>query len=288
MGGSKVNARPGSEVNACARAILSTKYFDDETELVYYGYRYYSPELGRWANRDPLGAEGTMALNAAGGDLAKAVSVLPSNDYLACRNDGVTRIDFLGLLSWQNESCYGCNAGQKKETDGYYHSPLPETDSPCRWTGGSSGAFSHTCGLKDGYEALCNTETHVYIRLTHDDEDCCETAARFRVTCIWDYEGTVTAAMQASLNLHVKFLGVKPPGYPISIMKPMPPRLVLDNHVVEVTASGTLTGDITIPCGGSAVVFEMQPRNNVFGNPYTTAIEEVGATACSASVVARW
>jgi len=37
---------------------FSTKYTDDETGLVYYGYRYYSPELGRWINRDPLGDSG--------------------------------------------------------------------------------------------------------------------------------------------------------------------------------------------------------------------------------------
>jgi|GEM_PF-6731600 len=36
-------------------AILSTKYFDDESELAYYGYRYYSPELGRFISRDPIG-----------------------------------------------------------------------------------------------------------------------------------------------------------------------------------------------------------------------------------------
>jgi RHS repeat-associated protein len=33
---------------------FSTKYHDQETDLYYYGYRYYSPELGRWLNRDPL------------------------------------------------------------------------------------------------------------------------------------------------------------------------------------------------------------------------------------------
>ncbi len=33
---------------------FSTKYTDDETGLVYYGFRYYSPELGRWLNRDPI------------------------------------------------------------------------------------------------------------------------------------------------------------------------------------------------------------------------------------------
>jgi len=34
---------------------FSTKYADGESGLVYYGYRFYSPSLGRWPNRDPLG-----------------------------------------------------------------------------------------------------------------------------------------------------------------------------------------------------------------------------------------
>ncbi len=37
---------------------FSTKYCDEETGLVYYGYRYYVPSLGRWLSRDPIGEEG--------------------------------------------------------------------------------------------------------------------------------------------------------------------------------------------------------------------------------------
>ena len=37
---------------------FSTKYWDDETGLGYWGYRYYNPGLGRWMNRDPLEEEG--------------------------------------------------------------------------------------------------------------------------------------------------------------------------------------------------------------------------------------
>jgi RHS repeat-associated protein len=37
---------------------FSTKWFDDETRLGYWGYRYYIPEQGRWLNRDPIGEEG--------------------------------------------------------------------------------------------------------------------------------------------------------------------------------------------------------------------------------------
>jgi RHS repeat-associated protein len=49
---------------------FSTKYLDSETGLYYYGYRYYSPELGRWVSRDPLGEEGGVnTLAIAGNDL---------------------------------------------------------------------------------------------------------------------------------------------------------------------------------------------------------------------------
>jgi RHS repeat-associated protein len=37
---------------------FSTKYQDDETGLLYYGYRYYDPGTGRWPNRDPIGQWG--------------------------------------------------------------------------------------------------------------------------------------------------------------------------------------------------------------------------------------
>lgn len=37
---------------------FSTKYFDAETGLYYYGYRFYHPVLMRWLTRDPLEEEG--------------------------------------------------------------------------------------------------------------------------------------------------------------------------------------------------------------------------------------
>lgn len=33
---------------------FSTKYQDDESDLLYYGYRYYKPSTGTWASRDRL------------------------------------------------------------------------------------------------------------------------------------------------------------------------------------------------------------------------------------------
>ncbi len=49
---------------------FSTKYHDDETGLVYYGYRYYSPELGRWINRDPIEESGGINLYRFAGNNA--------------------------------------------------------------------------------------------------------------------------------------------------------------------------------------------------------------------------
>ncbi|MGI6494691.1 MAG: RHS repeat domain-containing protein [Kiritimatiellia bacterium] len=37
---------------------FSTKYYDAEIGLYYYGYRFYAPELMRWLNRDPIGEDG--------------------------------------------------------------------------------------------------------------------------------------------------------------------------------------------------------------------------------------
>ena len=38
---------------------FSTKY-QDESGLLYYGYRYYDPKTGRWLSRDPIGERGGL------------------------------------------------------------------------------------------------------------------------------------------------------------------------------------------------------------------------------------
>ena len=37
---------------------FSSEYYDSETGLVYYNYRYYDPQLGRWLSRDPIEEDG--------------------------------------------------------------------------------------------------------------------------------------------------------------------------------------------------------------------------------------
>jgi RHS repeat-associated protein len=63
----------------------STKYQDDETDLLYYGYRYYNPSTGRWLSRDPAGEDS--------GDI---------NLYSFVSNDPLAHTDELGLMKQQN------------------------------------------------------------------------------------------------------------------------------------------------------------------------------------------
>mgnify|MGYP004637196103 CR=1 FL=1 len=58
---------------------FSTKYLDVETGLYYYGYRFYSPMLMRWLNRDPIEEAGGLNL------------------YCFCRNNSEAEYDMLGL-----------------------------------------------------------------------------------------------------------------------------------------------------------------------------------------------
>jgi RHS repeat-associated protein len=60
---------------------FSAKYQDDETDLVYYGYRYYETTPGSWLTRDPFEEKGGFNLY----------------DFIS--NDPVNHIDVLGLQS---------------------------------------------------------------------------------------------------------------------------------------------------------------------------------------------
>jgi RHS repeat-associated protein len=58
---------------------FSNQYTDGETGLVYYGYRYYNPQIGRWISRDP-------SAEASGANL-----------YGFLGNDSLNGVDSLGL-----------------------------------------------------------------------------------------------------------------------------------------------------------------------------------------------
>jgi RHS repeat-associated protein len=72
-----------------------SKYYDQESGLNYFYYRYYNPDNGRFINEDPIGFNGGF------------------NMYLFVDNDPVDEIDPLGL-QYSPWGCYGRMMKQKK------------------------------------------------------------------------------------------------------------------------------------------------------------------------------
>jgi RHS repeat-associated protein len=83
--GQRLNAPAAEEYDQPYR--FSTKPFDEETGLGYWGYRYYSLDLGRWLSRDPIGVRGGL------------------NIYRYVDNSPTTSVDFLGLDAKPAQQC---------------------------------------------------------------------------------------------------------------------------------------------------------------------------------------
>jgi RHS repeat-associated protein len=82
--------------------VLSTKYTDSETGLLYYGYRQYSPEKGRWTSRDPIGDEGFLRGYVEGMPWKQQMKYREASlkpTYVLVANASVNKMDSLGLLT---------------------------------------------------------------------------------------------------------------------------------------------------------------------------------------------
>ena len=83
---------------------FSSKYLDQETGLYYYGHRYYSPEIGRWASRDPIHE---MAFGLRNARLAMLYTHMPTvrvpHEMMFVRNMPTSFYDLLGLC---DTSCH--------------------------------------------------------------------------------------------------------------------------------------------------------------------------------------
>jgi RHS repeat-associated protein len=85
---------------------FSTKYDDDESDLLYYGFRYYKPSTGTWLSREPLNAAPGKRARLAlllnydlDDEVAQSVVRSPVSpaDYLAGNNELIGHFDLLGL-----------------------------------------------------------------------------------------------------------------------------------------------------------------------------------------------
>ena len=110
------------------------KYCDDETDLVYYGYRYYNPSAGRWLSRDPMGEPGGQNL------------------FVFVFNNPTGFVDALGMdaLTYTSEGRYYVNG----------HHPFGYSS-----TGNESGVqntpnayFSHSVTENNCPRGICNSD----------------------------------------------------------------------------------------------------------------------------------
>ncbi len=71
---------------------FSTKFQDEETGWLYYGYRYYDANTGRWLSRDPIEEDGGI------------------NIYGFLGNNSLIRVDLLGLWDFAGHLGIGLEA----------------------------------------------------------------------------------------------------------------------------------------------------------------------------------
>jgi len=86
---------------------FSSKYQDSETGLVYYGFRYYSPSMGRFLNRDPLLEDGGI------------------NIYAFTDNNPINNWDYLGLAGYVSDG----NGGEIWQMDPFVVNGNSQTDN---------------------------------------------------------------------------------------------------------------------------------------------------------------
>ncbi len=124
----------------------------------YYGLRYYQPETGRWASRDPMGERGRA-----------------KNIFLFCANSPQNFIDIKGL--------YECRSEAKAARDPWYGMIWSEYEN----ASGCSAVFSHTAqAIWHGPNAICNSATGndmTHLRI-EAKSPCCR---KYNVTCAFVY-----------------------------------------------------------------------------------------------------
>jgi RHS repeat-associated protein len=80
---------------------FSTKYTDNESGFLYYGYRYYNPGSGRWLSRDPISECRAFSVRSPDYNLwpqmDRSDDISLENLQSFCANDPITTVDILGL-----------------------------------------------------------------------------------------------------------------------------------------------------------------------------------------------
>ncbi len=153
----------------------ATKYYDTETGLYYYGYRYYSPDLARWISKDPIDEPGSNNLryssqyydnktglnpiwdrvyNPSVGENFKSDSTMLKgglNLYAYVLNNSINLIDPWGLEAWLYSTLNRNYQGKRAMLQGknFHPTALSAINS-----GGSCAARMSNAFNRAGYKLL--------------------------------------------------------------------------------------------------------------------------------------
>ena len=100
---------PLAEAN-CYR--FSSKAWQEKAGLYYYGYRFYTPDLQRWVNRDPIGEAGFEVFESP---RSARFSGEPRGDYIFVNNNPANAFDSFGLFRFSKKCKPGYIAQAQKE-----------------------------------------------------------------------------------------------------------------------------------------------------------------------------
>lgn len=145
--GVQVDENEGAD-DVVADYTYTGKEYDKDTGLVYFGGRYYSPEMGRWISPDPLYVESPQT----------AVSnPLSSNLYGYVRNNPLSMIDTFGLIeNWAPRAYPGVNqtrAAEPYEREAVMSVVRPAANAFTAFMPGFNDA-------RDGYELTTGRDLH--------------------------------------------------------------------------------------------------------------------------------
>ena len=140
---------------------FSTKWWDEETGLGWWGMRWYSPEIAKWLSRDPIGEDGGEGL------------------YAFVINSPILRVDSLGLQTEPDcckqadidQAMAGISPGQLDEIKA-----LKDKGRPCFTKAvcgkcsisGIGGEYTPPSGDSGGYIVICSSQKASIETIIHE------------------------------------------------------------------------------------------------------------------------
>ena len=161
---------------------FSSKYQDDESDLLYYGYRSYSPTLGRWLSRDPAMEESCRNL------------------FCFVGNNPIAMLDVHGLVSLEFVS------EGRAQRDPWYASIWVESESGVQ-SSASAAYMQWVYNIRAGSGGICNTGSahpgHIGSFVEAKVKNPCPNNLEVRVKCWYTYLVVANAPKATSFSTDI-------------------------------------------------------------------------------------